>query len=149
MSTPRSQLNTASIEAVVPPGCEEILSPEAVSFVVDLHKNFDQRRRDLLEGRRKRQDAIDSGELPDFLHETESIRKSEWTVAPIPRDLIDRRVEITGPVDRKMVINALNSGANVFMADFEDSNSPTWLNNLSGQVNLRDAIRGDIRYVGP
>lgn len=149
MTTPRSQLNTASIEAAVPSGCEEILSPEAVSFVVDLQRRFSDRRRDLLERRRKRQEAIDAGELPDFLPETESIRKSEWTVAPIPGDLTDRRVEITGPVDRKMVINALNSGANVFMADFEDSNSPTWLNNLSGQVNLRDAIRGDIAYASP
>ena len=97
----------------------------------------------------ERQKAIDAGELPNFLPETESIRKADWKVAPIPADLMDRRVEITGPVDRKMVINALNSGANVFMADFEDSNSPTWDNNISGQMNLRDANRGDIAYTSP
>jgi len=96
-----------------------------------------------------RQKAIDAGQIPDFLPETESIRKSEYKVAPIPKDLLDRRVEITGPVDRKMVINALNSDANVFMADFEDSNSPTWENNLNGQVNVRDADRGDITYTSP
>ncbi len=96
-----------------------------------------------------RQKAIDAGQFPTFLPETESIRKADWKAAPIPADLQDRRVEITGPVDRKMIINALNSGANVFMADFEDSNSPTWDNNISGQINLRDAIRGDIRYSSP
>ena len=84
--------------------------------------------------------------MPDFLPETASIRQKEWTVAPIPKDLVDRRVEITGPVDRKMIINALNSGASVFMADFEDSNSPTWSNNLDGQINLRDAVNRTIRY---
>ena len=88
-----------------------------------------------------RQQEIDAGQLPDFLPETAHIREGDWTVAPIPNDLLDRRVEITGPVDRKMIINALNSGANVFMADFEDSNSPTWQNNLEGQANLRDAVR--------
>jgi malate synthase len=144
-----SQLSSVSIEAPVLPEHEEILTQEAVEFIVELHRTFDERRRGLLAQRTKRQEAIDSGEMPNFLPQTESIRKADWVVAPIPADLQDRRVEITGPVDRKMIINALNSGANVFMADFEDSNSPTWANNVAGQVNLRDAIRGDIRYVGP
>jgi malate synthase len=149
MSTIRSQAGGASIEAPVPEEYKQILSPEAVSFLVELHRKFDRRRRDLLDQRSKRQQAIDDGELPYFLPETEAIRKGGWTTAPIPADLVERRVEITGPVDRKMVINALNSGASVFMADFEDSNSPTWLNNLAGQLNLQDAIRGDISYVSP
>ena len=99
-----------------------------------------RRRRDLLAARGARQQAIRDGELPAFLPDARSIRARDWTVAPIPPDLLDRRVEITGPVDRKMIINALNSGANVFMADFEDSHSPTWDNTLQGQVNLRDAV---------
>ena len=147
MSYTNSQVGGASVLAPVPHEYEDILSPEAVSFLVSLHKKFNDRRLDLLRRRIERQERIDAGELPDFLPETESIRKSDWRVAPIPHDLVDRRVEITGPVDRKMVINALNSGANVFMADFEDSNSPTWLNNLAGQLNVRDAVRGDISYV--
>ena len=134
MSHTNSQVGGASVLAPVPHEYEDILSPEAVSFLVSLHKKFNDRRLDLLRRRIERQERIDAGELPDFLPETESIRKSDWRVAPIPHDLVDRRVEITGPVDRKMVINALNSGANVFMADFEDSNSPTWLNNLAGQT---------------
>jgi malate synthase len=149
MSHMPSQVSSASIEAPVPGEYKNILNPEAVSFLVELHRKFDRRRRDLLNQRGRRQEAIDNGELPDFLPETEAIRKGGWTVAPIPADLIERRVEITGPVDRKMVINALNSGASVFMADFEDSNSPTWLNNLAGQLNLQDAIRGDISYASP
>ena len=124
----------------------DILTPEAVAFVAELERHFGVRRRELLERRVHRQTAIDAGQLPGFLPETEAVRKAEWTVAPIPADLTDRRVEITGPVDRKMLINALNSGASVFMADFEDSNSPTWVNNIEGQVNLRDAIAGTIGY---
>jgi malate synthase len=138
-----------AIDASMPREYEEILTPEATGFLVELHRKFESRRKELLERRVMRQQAIDRGMLPDFLPETESIRKSEWTVAPIPRDLTDRRVEITGPVERKMIINALNSGASMFMADFEDSNSPTWQNNLSGQLNLRDAVRGEIEYVSP
>ncbi len=103
----------------------------------------------MLDRRAARQAAIDAGRLPDFLPETAEVRASEWQVAPIPADLMDRRVEITGPVERKMVINALNSGANVFMADFEDSNSPTWANTIEGQINMRDAIAGTISYVNP
>jgi malate synthase len=123
---------------------EEILSPEALAFVAELHRRFDATRRELLAVRVERQARIDAGELPDFLPETREIRESDWRVAPVPADLQDRRVEITGPVDRKMVINALNSGARCFMADFEDANTPTWRNNLDGQANLIDAIERTI-----
>ena len=135
--------------APIPAGCEEILTPEALALVVELHKKFNPRRKELLQARVERQVRIDRGELPDFLPQTAEIRNAKWTVAPIPADLMDRRVEITGPVDRKMVINAFNSGANMYMADFEDSNSPTWYNNTTGQVNMRDAIRGDISFANP
>jgi malate synthase len=126
-----------------------ILTPEARAFLLKLAGRFEPRRQELLARRRTVQREINHGKFPDFLPETAAIRQSEWKVAPIPKDLVDRRVEITGPVDRKMIINALNSGANVFMADFEDSNSPTWSNNLEGQYNLREAIRGTIRYESP
>ncbi|MGH9645605.1 MAG: malate synthase A, partial [Bryobacteraceae bacterium] len=149
MSSPYMARDGVKIDAPVPPGCEEILSPEAVAFVAGLHRKFDSQRKVLLNRRIQRQAAIDAGQLPDFLAETAEIRKSSYVVAPIPADLMDRRVEITGPVERKMVINALNAGANVFMADFEDSNSPTWENNLTGQINMRDAVRGDIEYTSP
>ena len=127
----------------------QILTPEASAFLTKLAREFEARRQQLLARRRTRQQQIDAGQFPDFLPETAHIRQAEWTVAPIPHDLLDRRVEITGPVDRKMIINALNSGADVFMADFEDSNSPTWQNNLEGQFNLRDAVEGTISYVSP
>jgi len=117
--------------------------------VASLGAEFEARRQELLARRRVRQAEIDAGQLPDFLAETAEIRAQEWTVAPIPADLQDRRVEITGPVDRKMIINALNSGANVFMADFEDANSPTWQNNIDGQINLRDAINRTIDFTSP
>ena len=123
---------------------EEILSADALAFVAELHRRFDATRRSLLTARVERQARIDAGELPDFLPETREVRESDWRVAPVPADLQDRRVEITGPVDRKMVINALNSGARCFMADFEDANSPTWRNNLDGQANLIDAIERTI-----
>jgi malate synthase len=126
-----------------------ILTDEAMSFLTKLANNFEDRRQELLEKRACRQQEIDAGRMPDFLPETASVRQQDWRVAPIPPDLLDRRVEITGPVDRKMIINALNSGASVFMADFEDSNSPTWQNNLDGQINLRDAVNGTISYVSP
>src|SRR5260370_30426046 len=126
-----------------------ILTPEARAFLSKLAARFEPRRQELLARRRTVQEDIDNGKLLDFLPETAGIRQSDWTVAPIPKDLRDRRVEITGPVDRKMIINALNSGANVFMADFEDSNSPTWSNVMQGQVNLRDAVRGTITYTSP
>lgn len=127
---------------------QEILSSEAKAFLEHLHKKFNATRKELLRKRQERAQEIASGKLPDFLTETESIRRSDWQVAPIPADLQDRRVEITGPVDKKMLINALNSGAKVFMADFEDANSPTWENCLQGQVNLRDAILRKISFVG-
>jgi malate synthase len=127
----------------------DILTPEGQAFLSKLAVEFEPRRQELLARRRTVQEEIDHGKLPDFLSETAEIRERDWKVAPIPKDLLDRRVEITGPVDRKMIINALNSGASVFMADFEDSNSPTWSNNIEGQQNLRDAIRGTIAYVSP
>lgn len=124
----------------------EILTPEAVEFLQFLDRRFESRRIDLLGERRNRQRQYDLGRMPRFPQETRSIRQAQWTVAPIPHDLIDRRVEITGPAERKMVINALNSGANVFMADLEDSNAPTWSNCLEGQRNLRDANLRTIEY---
>jgi malate synthase len=133
----------------VNPAYSEILTPEAMSFLANLARRFEGTRQERLAARVKRQAEIDAGALPDFPAETAEIRANEWTVAPIPKDLEDRRVEITGPVDRKMVINALNSGANVFMADFEDSNSPTWQNNIEGHINLRDAINGTIGFTSP
>jgi malate synthase len=130
-------------------GFERILSPDAVSFLVDLHRHFETERRRLLEARKERQARFDAGELPDFPPETRSVRESDWRVADIPADLQDRRVEITGPVDRKMIINALNSGAKVYMADFEDSHAPGWRATLEGQVNLIDAVNGDISFDSP
>lgn len=127
----------------------QILTPEALRFVVDLERRFGPRRRQLLAARAERQKRLDAGERPDFLPQTAEIRKREWTVSPLPADLLDRRVEITGPVDRKMIINALNSGASCFMADFEDSNTPTWSNLIDGHINLRDAIRRTITYTDP
>src|SRR5882724_6919810 len=129
------------VRGEVRPEWSEILTPEALAFVAGLQREFNPRRAELLARREARKQRIDAGEMPDFLPETKEVRDADWTVAPIPEDLQDRRVEITGPVDRKMIINALNCGASVFMADFEDANSPTWTNNLDGQINLRDAIR--------
>jgi malate synthase len=126
---------------------QEVLTPEAIAFITHLHKKFDTTRKKLLEQRKQKALSIAQGNLPDFLNETQDIRNGNWQVAPIPSDLQDRRVEITGPVDKKMVINALNSGAKVFMADFEDANSPTWDNCLQGQINLRDAILRKIDFV--
>ena len=127
----------------------DILTPEAMAFIVDLQRTFNSRRKALLEARHERQKRIEAGEKPDFLAETKQVRESAWTVAPLPGDILDRRVEITGPVDRKMIINALNSGAKVFMADFEDSNTPDVGNLIEGQINLRDAIRRTITYSDP
>ena len=126
-----------------------ILTKDALHFLKLLHQQFDGRRKELLEKRILKQKDIDAGNLPDFLPETENIRNSDWTVAPLPADLLDRRVEITGPVDRKMIINALNSGAKVFMADLEDSNSPSWKNIINGQINLRDAVNRTISFTHP
>ena len=137
------------IRAAVTSEFSAILTPQALAFVAKLARKFETRRRELMAARARRQAEFDAGKLPEFLPETRSIRESEWTVAPAPRDLQDRRVEITGPTDRKMVINALNSGANVFMADFEDSNTPTWENMIEGQINLRDAVKRAIDFLSP
>ena len=126
-----------------------ILTPEALAFVARLQRAFGARRTELLALRAERQRQWDAGKLPDFLPETRAIRDAEWICAGVPADIRDRRVEITGPVDRKMIINALNSGANVFMADFEDANTPKWDNLIQGHINLRDAIRRRIDYVSP
>ena len=117
--------------------------------MVQLERRFRSLRHELLARRVEVQARLDAGWRPDFLEDTKAVREGDWTVAPIPSDLRDRRVEITGPVDRKMIINALNSGANVFMADFEDSNSPTWENVIEGQLNLRDAVRRTIEFTHP
>ncbi len=138
-----------TITAPIRPAYAEILTPEALEFLATLHRRFNGRRLELLARRAERQRAIDAGERPDFLAETAHIRESDWTIAPIPHQIKDRRVEITGPVDRKMIINALNSGAKVFMADFEDANTPTWENQIEGQINLRDALRRTITYTSP
>jgi len=136
------------VRGEIRPEWKELLSDEALGFVAALHRELNPRRKELLLAREERKTRLDGGELPDFLPETREIRASDWTVAPIPRDLLDRRVEITGPVDRKMIINALNSGANVFMADFEDANAPSWANCIEGQLNLCDAVRRTITFDG-
>ncbi len=129
---------------------EQILTGEARRFLEALSRRFESSRRAMLHRRVLRQQELDGGDFPDFLPETElAVRGESWVVAPIPPELEDRRVEITGPTDRKMVINALNSGANVFMADLEDANSPTWSNMVEGQINLRDAVRREITYRSP
>ena len=131
------------------PGFEAILTPAAIEFIVGLERKFGAERKRLLARRQDVQARLDAGEKPDFLKETQSIRDGDWVVAPLPKDLLDRRVEITGPVDRKMIINALNSGASLFMADFEDSSTPTWANMIEGQINLRDAIVRTITFTDP
>jgi len=131
------------------PRYEEVLNDDTVAFLVQLQRKFNPTRLRLLRRREGRQQELDAGALPDFLPETREIRESDWVVASIPPDLQDRRVEITGPVDRKMIINALNSGARVFMADFEDASSPTWANMIEGQINLHDRWRGEIDFTDP
>jgi len=135
-----------SLTRTLSPAYSEILTPEALGFVAALSRRFEPRRQELLQRRAARWEELRSGKLPDFLPETREVREAKWTVAPIPAGLLDRRVEITGPVDRKMIINALNSGASMFMADLEDSNSPTWDNNIQGQINLRDAAAGTVAF---
>ncbi len=130
-------------------GFERLLTPEALEFLALLCRAFEPRRQAILAQRRTRQAAFDRGVRPDFLEETAAIRAADWHVAPCPAELQDRRVEITGPTDRKMVINALNSGANVFMGDFEDSTTPTWENSVQGQINMRDAVDRTIEYTSP
>ncbi len=137
------------IIGAIPAAYGEILTPPAIAFFARLARKFEARRQELMAQRVVRQNGFDAGKLPDFLAETKTVRDGDWTIGAVPADLQDRRVEITGPTDRKMVINALNSGANVFMADFEDSNAPTWSNMIEGQLNLRDALRGSITYQSP
>ena len=141
---PSTQIASPSIEPE-----PRVLTPEAIQFLTALAKTFEGRRRTLLGLRQTRQQALNDGWRPRFLPETSGIRESQWKIAPLPADLTDRRVEITGPTSRKMIINALNSGASVFMADFEDSNSPTWQNVIEGQCNLQDAVRGTITWESP
>ena len=138
-----------SVTGTVRPGFETILTREALEFVVELTRKFGPRVAELLARRAERQKEIDAGKLPDFLPQTHAIREREWHVTSIPADLQDRRVEITGPTDRKMIINALNSGAKVFMADCEDSMTPTWDNVVQGQINLRDAVARRIDFTSP
>ena len=130
-------------------GYEDVLTPPALAFLSALHRRFEATRQRLLQARRELQTRFDAGALPDFRTDTATIRESDWRVAPIPAALQDRRVEITGPVERKMIINALNSGAKVFMADFEDSSAPTFANQMDGQINLRDAVNGAIEFSTP
>ncbi len=148
------EINASTIEGSqilgpMAPGYARIVNAEAVAFIAELHRKFEPRRRELMARRIDIQAGIDGGQMPDFLAETASIRAGDWTVAPIPADLQDRRVEITGPTDRKMVINALNSGASTFMADFEDSSTPTWANAIDGQINLAEAVRREIAFTDP
>jgi malate synthase len=149
IASPKVKAGNVQVKGVLNPDYEKILTPEALEFLGYLHSQFNQKRLALLEQRKLRQQRIDAGELPDFLNFTEVIRSSNWKVDSVPTCLEDRRVEITGPVDRKMIINALNSGANVFMADFEDSTSPTWENIIEGQLNLKDAVRKNISFTSP
>ncbi|MBB6098763.1 malate synthase [Deinobacterium chartae] len=146
----RSTTEQAEISLLVPlqPEFESVLTPEALAFIADLEAHFGEERHTLLAARTERQRRLEEGERPAFLEATRHIRDGAWTVAPLPADLRDRRVEITGPVDRKMIINALNSGARVFMADFEDANTPTWTNTVQGQIHLRDAVRRTITFEG-
>src|SRR5689334_7453900 len=131
------------------PRFDQILTRDALTFVAELERSFGPPRLECLKRRAERQAALDRGETLDFLAETKAIRDGDWKCAPIPKDVQDRRVEITGPTDRKMVINALNSGAKIFMADFEDANAPTWRNMVEGQINLWDAIRRSIEFTSP
>jgi len=141
-----SSSHGVTIGAPISSGYEQVLTTEALEFIAALHTEFEPQRKELLIRRAERQRRFDAGEMPDFLPETASVRSAEWAIAAQPADLLDRRVEITGPTDRKMVINALNSGASTFMADFEDANCPTWANMVEGQINLRDAVRRTIGF---
>lgn len=145
VQAPAGVVITGPVTAAV----QEVLTPDALTFIAELHRRFNTTRRELLAKRAQRQDAINNGATLDFPDETADIRHGDWRVAPAPADLDDRRVEITGPTERKMMINALNSGAKVFMADFEDALSPTWENVIAGQINCRDAIRRTIEFHNP
>ncbi|MFO7631815.1 MAG: hypothetical protein R6W76_04700, partial [Caldilinea sp.] len=146
-----NQVTPAGVQIVgsISPAVTEVLTPDALTFVAALHRQFNPRRVELLAARKERQKRFDAGDIPGFLADTATIRTSDWQVAPAPADLNDRRVEITGPTERKMMINALNSGAKVFMGDFEDALSPTWENVILGQINCSDAIRRTISFENP
>jgi malate synthase len=144
MANPLPLPQGMNITGEIKPGFETILTREALELVAQLHRAFEPRRRQLLQARAERVKRLDAGERPDFLAQTKSVRDADWTIAPLPKDLECRRVEITGPVDRKMVINALNSGADSYMTDFEDSNAPSWDNQITGHINLKDAVRRTI-----
>src|SRR5262249_17940226 len=139
----------ATIAGPVTPAVRQVLTPQALDFIASLQRQFNPTRESLLQRRLDRERRIESGTLPDFPSETAAIRRAAWQVASTPPDLLDRRVEITGPAERKMMINALNSGANTFMADLEDALSPTWENVINGQVNLMDAVRRTLSYTSP
>jgi len=146
----KSNVDGVVVLGTMKPGYERIVTDEALAFVADLERKFGARRRELLVARAERQKKFDAGELPDFLPETKAVREGDWKISPIPKDLLDRRIEITGPVDnRKMIINALNSGANSYMTDFEDAASPTWDNMIGGQLNLLDLWAGTIGFTDP
>lgn len=149
MEATTTNTQTVQLKGALNAGYETILTPEALTFIAELHERFSDRRRALLDARKQRQSELNAGTMPDFLPETTAIREGDWQIDPVPACLQDRRVEITGPVERKMMINALNSGARVFMADFEDSTSPTWENLVEGQINLKDAVRGTISFTSP
>ncbi len=149
MSAIQKNLDGIEVTGTLSENFREILVPDALKLVAKLHRTFNGRRKELLERRNRWQADLDNGKTPDFLPETAQIRADDWKVAPIPKDITDRRVEITGPTDRKMVINALNSGAKIFMADFEDANAPTWHNMVDGHINLRDAVRRRIEFQSP
>ena len=144
-----STVDGIEIKGALTPEYQEILTPEAQQLLVELHRKFNGTRLDLLKRREDVQAEIDKGNFPDFDPDTKAIREGDWTVAELPEALLDRRTEITGPVDRKMVINALNSGAKMFMADFEDASTPSWANMMSGQINMRDANAGTIAFHDP
>ncbi len=146
VAEPIGKTHDVSLSGRVTAAFAEILTPEALNFIAALHREFEPRRQELLARRAARQKEFDAGRMPDFLAETRQVREADWKVAPQPKDMLDRRVEITGPTDRKMVINALNCGASTFMADFEDANCPTWHNMIDGQINLRDAVRRTITF---
>lgn len=149
MTINKTVIDKVEVEGAISEAGKKVLTPEALDFVAALVEKFEPRRQELLARRRERQKALDSGLLPDFSMRTASVRDGEWTVAAAPADLEDRRVEITGPVERKMMINALNCGARVFMADLEDSLSPTWTNVVEGQLNLMEAVRRTLTFKSP
>lgn len=145
--TIRQLISGVEIKGRMFPEVNEVLTPDAIQFISKLHYLFNQRRVELLEKREKRQQEINSGMMPDFLKETSTIRNGDWKVAPLPDDLLDRQVEIIGSVDQKTIVDGLNSGANIFIADFDDSTSPTWNNIIEGQINLKGAVKESLSYI--